>query len=86
MKALLAFFALTAALHAQSPIVIYPPVSQATVISPLTNAPAQSNQALLNQISNTISRRYFEHQALTLTQPAAQPVFSTNLPRVIRAK
>ncbi len=77
---------MAAVAYAQPAVVIYQPAPQATVVSPLTNSTAQSNQALLNQINNTISQRYFEHQVLTLTQPATQPLFFNDMPRVIRAK
>ena len=85
MKALLAFFTLTAAVHAQSPVVIYQPAPQATVVSPLTSPTSQSNQALLSQINSTIGQRYFEHQVLTLVPPTAPAVFTTATP-TIRAR
>ena len=86
MKALLAFLTLTAAVHAQSPVVIYQPAPQATVVSPLTSPTAQSNQALLGQINSTIGQRYFEHQVLTLIPPTASPVLTTTPMTTIRAR
>jgi uncharacterized membrane protein YgcG len=82
MKAALAFLALTACLHAQSPVVISQPTPQATVVSPLTTSTAQTNQALLNQINSTISQRAFQHQVLTLPQPVPTSVSAP----VIRVK
>ena len=68
---ILALIALAFCIRAQTPVVIRPPASSATVISPLTNSTSQSNQALLAHINATISQRRFEQQVLTLqTTPA----------------
>jgi hypothetical protein len=68
---LLALLATACVTFAQTPVVIYQPQAPATVVSPLTNSTAQSGQALLSQINNTINQRVFEHQVLTI---ANQPV------------
>jgi len=86
MKAPLAFLALAALAHAQSPALIYQPAQSPTVVSPLTNSTAQSNQALLSQINNTISQRYFEHQVLTINSPANSSNFQIDRPIVIPAR
>jgi hypothetical protein len=87
MKAPLAFLALAASALAQSPVVIYQPAQPMTVVSPLTNSTAQSGQALLSQINNTINQRVFEHQVLTLSaQQQQQPAFQVTRPIVISPK
>jgi len=86
MKTLLAVFAgaMLAVMCADAQtrsIVIQAPVQTTPVFSPLTNATAQSNQALLDQINSTISQRAFQNQMLNLqtsptfinTVPTAQP-------------
>jgi hypothetical protein len=86
MKSLLALLAMAASANAQSPVVIYQQPSQAAIVSPLTSSTAQSNQALLGQIHQTISQRYFEHQILTLSPPSAPPILFNSTPRVIKAR
>lgn len=73
--------------QAQTPFLIQQPAPSTPVISPLTSSSAASGQALLSQISSTLTQRSFEHQALTLqAAPAVEtPVFSTK-PIIIRAK
>jgi hypothetical protein len=66
MKMLVVFaLSFVAALRANPPIIIYRPVPSVTVVSPLTTAPAASNQTLLNQINNTLTQRQLEHQIVT---------------------
>lgn len=83
MKALLFLLATGTAAFAQTPLVLRQPAPQVAVVSPLTSPTAQSNQQLLNQINSTISQRTFQHQVLTLQQPA-QPVVITASPGPIR--
>jgi len=86
LLALLAPLALAVTAHAQSSAVLYSPATQTTVVSPLTSTTPQANQALLNQINNTISERTFEHQVLTMPSQPATPTLFYTTPRVVRAE
>jgi len=67
-------------LYAAPPVIIYRPAPSVTVVSPLTTPVASSNQALLNQVSSTITQRQIQHQILT-TNAALRTQSATIRPR-----
>jgi hypothetical protein len=80
MKMLVVFaLSFAAALRANPPIIVYRPAPSVTVVSPLTTGTAASNQALLNQINNSLAQRQLQHQIVTTnaTLPAQPPTVRT---------
>jgi len=69
------------------PIIIYQPPPSVTVVSPLTTSTSASGQALLDQISSSLSQQRFQHQLLTTpTVPLYQPPVYYTRPAVIQGR
>jgi hypothetical protein len=69
------------------PVIIYQPPPSVTVVSPLTTSTSASGQALLDQISSSLSQQRFQHELLTTpTVPLYQPPVYYTRPVVIQGK
>jgi hypothetical protein len=69
------------------PVIIYQPPPSVTVVSPLTTSTSASGQALLDQISSSLSQQRFQHQLLTTPiVPLYQPPVYYTRPAVTQGK